>query len=284
MCNTCGCNVTDANRHLLDEHADHPHHHHDHHHGEAGHGSTGTVAVLKRLLDANDREAAHNREHFDGHGVLAINLMSSPGSGKTRLLEATIEALAGELRIGVIEGDLETENDAARIRAKGVPAHQITTGTACHLDAHMIHDALHHVPLRGLDVLFIENVGNLVCPASFDLGQHRNVTLLSVTEGDDKPAKYPVMFRAADLMLVTKTDLLAVIEEFSVERATRAYRALAQEGPVLALSAKTGTGLEAWLAWLRWEVAAQKARAAAGETIRPKVQPDGGALHARGAA
>ena len=287
MCNTCGCNVTDANRHLLDEHADHDHdhhHHHDHHHGEPPTAAAGTVAVLKRLLDANDHEAAHNREHFDEYGVLAINLMSSPGSGKTRLLEATIEALGGELRIGVIEGDLETENDAARIRAKGVPAHQITTGTACHLDAHMIHDALHYVPLQGLDVLFIENVGNLVCPASFDLGQHRNVTLLSVTEGDDKPAKYPVMFRAADLMLITKTDLLRVIEEFSPERATDAFRALAQEGPVLALSAKTGVGLQEWLGWLRSEVAAQKARAAAGERVRPKVQPDGVALHGRGAA
>jgi hydrogenase nickel incorporation protein HypB len=287
MCNTCGCNVTDANRHLLDEHADHDHdhhHHHDHHHGEPPTAAAGTVAVLKRLLDANDHEAAHNREHFDEYGVLAINLMSSPGSGKTRLLEATIEALGGELRIGVIEGDLETENDAARIRAKGVPAHQITTGTACHLDAHMIHDALHHVPLEGLDVLFIENVGNLVCPASFDLGQHRNVTLLSVTEGDDKPAKYPVMFRAADLMLITKTDLLRVIEEFSPERATDAFRALAQEGPVLSLSAKTGAGLQEWLGWLRAEIAAQKARAAAGERVRPKVQPDGVALHGRGAA
>jgi len=287
MCNTCGCNVTDANRHLLDEHADHDHdhhHHHDHHHGEPPAAAAGTVAVLKRLLDANDHEAAHNREHFDECGVLAINLMSSPGSGKTRLLEATIEALGGELRIGVIEGDLETENDAARIRAKGVPAHQITTGTACHLDAHMIHDALHYVPLQGLDVLFIENVGNLVCPASFDLGQHRNVTLLSVTEGDDKPAKYPVMFRAADLMLITKTDLLRVIEEFSPERATDAFRALAQEGPVLTLSAKTGVGLQEWLGWLRSEVAAQKARAAAGRTVRPKVQPDGVALHGRGAA
>jgi len=283
MCNTCGCNVTDANRHLLDEHADHRHDH-DHHHAEPVATASGTVAVLKRLLDANDHEAAHNREHFDEYGVLAINLMSSPGSGKTRLLEATIEALGGELRMGVIEGDLETENDAARIRAKGVPAHQITTGTACHLDAHMIHHALHHVPLAGLDVLFIENVGNLVCPASFDLGQHRNVTLLSVTEGDDKPAKYPVMFRAADLMLITKTDLLAVIDEFSPDRATRAFRALAQEGPVLSLSAKTGEGLGDWLAWLRSEVAAQKTRAAAGETVRPKVQPDGVARHGRGAA
>jgi hydrogenase nickel incorporation protein HypB len=216
--------------------------------------------------------------------VLAINLMSSPGSGKTRLLEATIEALGDTVRIGVIEGDLETENDAARIRARGVPAHQITTGTACHLDAHMIHNALHHVALQGLDVLFIENVGNLVCPASFDLGQHRNVTLLSVTEGDDKPAKYPVMFRAADAMLLTKTDLLAVIDEFDPDRATRAFRELANEGPVLSVSAKSGSGLDRWLAWLRAEIAAQKARVAAGQTARPRVQPDGAALHAAGAA
>ena len=271
MCNTCGCNVTDANRHLLDDPAakaqDAP--------------ACGAVVVLQRLLDANDREAAHNREHFDEHAVRALNLMSSPGSGKTRLLEATIEALAGEARIAVIEGDLETENDADRIRAKGVPAHQITTGTACHLDAHMVHDALHHVALEGLDVLFIENVGNLVCPASFDLGQHRNVTLLSVTEGDDKPAKYPVMFRAADVMLITKADLLGAIEEFAPERATRAFRELANPAPVLTVSAKTGAGFAAWLDWLRGEIRAQKARVAAGQTVRPKVQPDGAARHTR---
>ena len=270
MCNTCGCNITDANRHLLEEAAA----------GAAPGGGTSAVVVLQRLLDANDHAAAHNREHFDEYGVLALNLMSSPGSGKTRLLEATIDALRGEARIGVIEGDLETENDADRIRAKGVAAHQITTGTACHLDAHMIHDALQHVPLAGLDVLFIENVGNLVCPASFDLGQHRNVTLLSVTEGDDKPAKYPVMFRAADLMLITKTDLLGAIEEFVPERATQAFRELANPAPVLTVSAKTGSGFDGWLDWLRDEIRAQKARVAAGETARPKVQPEGGALHA----
>jgi len=278
MCNTCGCNVTDANRHLLDEPAGHDHGHDDPAGPASGQGST--VTVLKRLLDANDQEAAHNREHFDEYGMLVINLMSSPGSGKTRLLEATIEVLGSELRIGVIEGDLETENDAARIRAKGVPAHQITTGTACHLDAHMIHQALDHVPLQGLDVLFIENVGNLVCPASFDLGQHRNVTLLSVTEGDDKPAKYPVMFRAADLVLISKADLLGAIEEFAPERATHAFRALANPVPVLTVSAKTGAGMDAWLEWLRGEVRAQKARVAGGETARPKVQPEGAALHA----
>ena len=247
-------------------------------------GKTETIEVITAILDENDRIAAHNRQHFDQHGVLALNLMSSPGAGKTSLLEATIRALDGKLRVAVIEGDLATENDADRIRACGVPAVQITTGNACHLDAQMVHDAAHRLPLADLDVLFIENVGNLVCPASFDLGQHRNVTLLSVTEGDDKPAKYPVMFRAADAMLITKTDLLAVIDEFDAGRATRAFRELANEGPVLPLSAKSGDGLEAWLGWLRAEIAAQKARVAGGETIRPKVQPDGAALHAAGAA
>ena len=178
MCTTCGCSITPGNAHLT-----------------ADRGDAGTVVeVLQDLLAANDRVAMHNREHFDAHGVLTINLMSSPGAGKTALLEATIAALRDRYRIAVIEGDLETDNDAARIRAQGVPALQITTGTACHLDAHLVHQALHELPLAGLDLLFIENVGNLVCPASFDLGQHLNVTLLSVTEGDDKPAKYPVMF------------------------------------------------------------------------------------------
>jgi hydrogenase nickel incorporation protein HypB len=214
---------------------------------------TAVLQIGERLLSENARAAAHNRVHFDAHGVLAVNLMSAPGAGKTRLLEATIEALAGELRLAVIEGDLETDNDAARIRARGVPAYQITTGTACHLDAHMVHEALHHLPLDGLDVLFIENVGNLVCPASFDLGTHRNVVLLSVTEGDDKPAKYPVMFRTADLVLITKTDLLGAIEDFDPARAEQALRALANPAPVIALSAKTAAGLEGWLAWLRAE-------------------------------
>jgi hydrogenase nickel incorporation protein HypB len=209
------------------------------------------LEVFKGLLSANDREAAHNRAHFDAHGVLTVNLMSSPGAGKTRLLEATIAALKNEFRIAVIEGDLETENDAERIRAQGVPAVQITTGTACHLDAHMVHRALHDLPLAGLDLLFIENVGNLVCPASFDLGQHRNVTLLSVTEGDDKPAKYPVMFRAADLVLLAKTDLLEAMDDFSPARAEQALRRLASRAPLFALSAKSQAGLDAWFDWLR---------------------------------
>ncbi|MGB1110501.1 MAG: hydrogenase nickel incorporation protein HypB, partial [Gammaproteobacteria bacterium] len=230
MCDTCGCNVTHGNRHLV----------------EAGgkHATTETgreaVTVLQNLLSENDHTAAHNREHFDRHGVLALNLMSSPGSGKTALLEATIEVLGDRYRIAVVEGDLETENDAARVREKGVEAVQITTGTACHLDAHMVHKALHELNLDEVDLLFIENVGNLVCPASFDLGQHRNVTLLSVTEGDDKPAKYPVMFRAADLMLITKSDLLAVLDDFDPAKSERQLRELANDAPTITLSARKG--------------------------------------------
>ena len=228
MCDTCGCNVTPA----ADEHA---------------------VEVLKGLLDANDHEALHNREHFERHNVLAINLMSSPGAGKTALLEATIEALGDDVRVAVVEGDLETENDAERIRAKGVPAIQISTGSACHLDAHMVHTALHDLELDDVDVVFIENVGNLVCPASFDLGQHINVALLSTPEGDDKPAKYPVMFRAADLVLITKSDLLEVLDDFDPAAAERCVRDIANPAPIFNISSKTGLGMDTWLDWVRQE-------------------------------
>jgi hydrogenase nickel incorporation protein HypB len=245
-------------------------------------GKIETIEVITAILSENDRVAAHNRAHFDEHGVLALNLMSSPGAGKTSLLEATIRALDGRMRIAVVEGDLATENDAARIRACGVPAVQITTGNACHLDAQMVHDALHALPLAGLDVLFIENVGNLVCPASFDLGQHRNVTLLSVPEGDDKPAKYPVMFRAADLSLITKIDLLPYLSEFSVERTHAALRQIGFAGTTIELTRRGGEGFTAWLGWLEGEVAGQRERAARGATARPSVQPDGAVAHAAG--
>jgi hydrogenase nickel incorporation protein HypB len=190
--------------------------------------------------------------------VLVVNLMSSPGSGKTSLLEATIRALEGRLTIAVIEGDLETENDARRIRAAGAQAVQITTGNACHLDANMVHAALHSLDLRQIDVLFIENVGNLVCPACFELGQHRNVVLLSVTEGDDKPEKYPVMFRVADLMVVAKIDLLPAVGDFDPALATQHLRNLASAAPVLELSARGGAGMEAWIGWLIDERAARR--------------------------
>jgi hydrogenase nickel incorporation protein HypB len=214
------------------------------------------VAVEQSLLADNDRVAAHNRSHFDAAGTLVVNLMSSPGAGKTRLLEATIRALEGRLRIAVIEGDLETENDARRIRAAGAQAVQITTGNACHLDANMVHVALHGLDLRPIDVLFIENVGNLVCPACFELGQHRNVVLLSVTEGDDKPEKYPVMFRVADLVAVTKLDLLQAVGDFDPAVAKRHLRNLASAAPVLELSARSGAGMDAWIGWLIDEHAA----------------------------
>lgn len=229
MCDTCGCNVTPGNEHIE------------------------SVEVLKSLLDANDHQAAHNREHFARHNVLAINLMSSPGAGKTALLEATIDSLGNEYRIAVVEGDLETENDAERIRKKGVPAVQISTGSACHLDAHMVHSALHDLDLDGIDVVFIENVGNLVCPASFDLGQHLNVALLSTPEGHDKPAKYPVMFRVAELVMITKVDLLHVLDDFDPEYATTCLRQLASLAPVIQVAAKTGEGITHWLDWVREE-------------------------------
>jgi hydrogenase nickel incorporation protein HypB len=211
--------------------------------------------------------------------VLAVNLMSAPGSGKTALIEASAEALGGKYRLAVIEGDLETENDAVRVRAKGIPAVQITTGTACHLDAHLVHKALHDLELEEIDILIVENVGNLVCPASFDLGQHRNVTLLSVTEGDDKPAKYPVMFRATDLLLLSKSDLLDVLDDFDPSKAEQHLRHLANPAPVIALSARRGQNLDAWLAWLGDELDAQRRRASQGGTATPKVQPDGQLLH-----
>lgn len=236
MCKDCGCGMT----------GDHPGLNY------APVEARGTrVEVLRSLLAANDSTAAHNRRHFDAGGVLAVNLMSSPGAGKTALLEASIEVLAEEYAIAVIVGDLETDNDARRIRAKGVPVVQVTTGSACHLDAAMVHDAWRRLAQDRVDILFIENVGNLVCPASFDLGQHHDVVLLSVTEGDDKPAKYPVMFRAADLLLISKVDLLPFLDDFDQEKAARCMRRLANPAPVLSLSSRKNLGMEAWLAWLR---------------------------------
>ncbi len=269
MCETCGCNLTHGNEHLVADG------------GHLAHTSSGTqsVEVLKGLLDANDRQAKHNREHFDQHQVFAVNLMSSPGAGKTSLLEATIDALAGELNMAVIEGDLATENDAVRIRDKGIAAIQISTGSACHLDAHMVHTALHELTLDDLDVVFVENVGNLICPASFDLGQHRNVTLLSSPEGDDKPAKYPVMFRAADLVLITKSDLLDVLRDFDPKRAASYVRRLANPAPIFVLSAQSCLGMQAWLDWLLQEINLHRRRLLQGKTNRFQAQPGGAMLH-----
>jgi len=269
MCSECGCAIPALHADDREHEHEHGHEHdHDHAHGQtdahppAQRAGTASVDLLRDLLAQNDRMAAHNRAHFDAHGVLAINLMSSPGAGKTALLEATIDALGDHRRIAVIEGDLETENDAARIRARGVPAVQITTGSACHLDAHLVHRALHDLPLAGLDLLFIENVGNLVCPAAFDLGQHRNVTLLSVTEGDDKPAKYPVIFRASDLVVLSKTDLLDVMDDFDPRRAAAALRDLGRATPMIHTAARRRPAIGAWLDWLEREMHARRGPAA----------------------
>jgi hydrogenase nickel incorporation protein HypB len=236
MCDVCGCANQTGHVHVG---------------GAILHSGAGRqVQVMQAMLHENNHQAAHNRAHFNDAGVLVVNLMSSPGAGKTSLLEATIRALRGRLTIAVIEGDLETENDARRIRQAGAQAVQITTGSACHLDAAMVHAAVHELALGDVDVVIIENVGNLVCPASFDLGQHRNVVLLSVTEGDDKPEKYPVMFRAADLLAISKTDLTAAVGDFQTLRALRHFRHLANAAPVLELSARSGDGMAAWIGWL----------------------------------
>jgi hydrogenase nickel incorporation protein HypB len=208
-----------------------------------------SVPVHERILSANEHRAAHNREHFDEHGVLAINLMGSPGSGKTALLEATARALPG-LCLAALSGDLATEHDAERLRRVGILARAITTGSACHLDAEMVHHALHHLDWDGADCLFIENVGNLVCPAIYDLGQRANVVALSVTEGEDKPLKYPVMFRAADLVLLTKIDLLPHLPDVDPGRIEAALARVMPEPRWIALSARTGEGMDGWLAWL----------------------------------
>ncbi len=212
------------------------------------------VEVQERILAGNDHRAQHNREHFEAAGVVAVNLMGSPGCGKTALLEATARGTAcragGGLRLGAMSGDLATDRDAERLRAAGIPSVSITTGSACHLDAALVHKALHDMDWRGHDYLFIENVGNLVCPAVYDLGQAANVVALSVTEGEDKPLKYPVMFLKADLVVVTKIDLLPHLPGVELSTIEQNLAQVIPDPQVLALSAVTGEGLDGWLRWL----------------------------------
>jgi len=210
---------------------------------------TRLIALHRDLLGANRHQADHNREHFRRQRLCALNLVSSPGAGKTTLLEQTLKRLDGLRPALVIEGDQHTELDAARIRATGTPAVQIQTGQACHLDAAMVHRALHQLPQTPGALLFIENVGNLICPAQFDLGERARVVLVSVTEGDDKPLKYPGIFRDADLLLITKTDLLPHVS-FDPVRCLEHARRIRPRLPALHLSATTGAGFDAWLDWL----------------------------------
>ena len=209
------------------------------------------VEVQQRILSDNERTAAHNRHHFLERSLLAINVMGSPGAGKTAVLEATAHALAERRLIGALAGDLATDNDAQRLKAAGIRAESITTGSACHLDAGMVHHALHHLPWSDLDYLFIENVGNLVCPAVYDLGQAANVVLLAVTEGEDKPLKYPVMFHKADLVLISKVDLLPYLPDISLDRIVDSLRRVMPDPKFIAISARTGQGIDQWIAWLQ---------------------------------
>jgi hydrogenase nickel incorporation protein HypB len=237
MCEHCGCGLPEEAKN-----------------GEPGHGHAHReeAQIYKNLLDANDAAARENREHLLEHGVFGVNLMSSPGSGKTSLIEAVVRAFTGRLRVGVIEGDLATDRDAARIAALGIPVHQVTTGSTCHLDAPMVHQALHRLPLHDLDLLFVENVGNLVCPGLYDLGCHLNGVLLSVTEGDDKVAKYPVVFRHAQFLCLTKTDLLPHVS-FDAAKPRREARILKGDLKIFDCSATTGQGLEPFLKYLESE-------------------------------
>jgi len=261
MCTTCGCGTDDHNHDL--DHGDHHHHghgnhHHDHghHHHDDGHGAN-KISVETDILAKNNRLAAGNRALFGRKGIFALNLVSSPGSGKTAILERTLRDLHGKYRCAVIEGDQQTDNDAARIAAVGVPAVQINTGAGCHLDAHMICHAVEKFDLDKLDLLFIENVGNLVCPAAFDLGEHHKVVVLSVTEGEDKPLKYPQMFRVADVMLLNKTDLLPYVD-FDIQKCTEMARRVSPDIAIFELSGKTGAGMDAWYAWLTGKIASMK--------------------------
>jgi hydrogenase nickel incorporation protein HypB len=242
MCATCGC--SDAT------------HEHDHSHHHPHPPRANRILLERAVLDKNSRVAARNRARLEGGSVLALNLVSSPGAGKTTLLERTIRDLGGELPIQVIEGDQETSRDAERIRAAGARAVQINTGTGCHLDAQMVSRALDELQPAPGSLCLIENVGNLVCPALFDLGERAKVVIASVTEGDDKPLKYPHMFRAAELVLLNKLDLLPYVA-FDVERFTANVHAVRPGAGVLSVSATKGDGLTDWYGWLRKERSVQ---------------------------
>ncbi|NGO54498.1 hydrogenase nickel incorporation protein HypB [Allomesorhizobium camelthorni] len=287
MCTVCGCGESEVriegkahghhHRRVHEGHDHHHHHHHDDHMHDCGSGPAGThapgmsqarmVKLEKDILSRNNEHADANRKMFAERGVLALNLVSSPGSGKTTLLCRTIEALKGKLPIAVIEGDQQTSNDADRIRATGAPAIQVNTGKGCHLDAHMVGHAADHLDLAEGGLLLVENVGNLVCPAGFDLGEAHKVVVLSVTEGEDKPLKYPDMFAAADLMILNKTDLLPHLD-FDVEACIASARKVNRRIKVLRVSARTGEGMSDWTAW----IGAARAMALAGHPLAAELK------------
>ena len=246
MCTDCGCGPSG--------------HHHNHHHSPAEQSPGRAVRVEEDLLAKNNRFAAENRRLFREKGLLVYNLVSSPGSGKTTLLERTLTELQHELHFAVLEGDQQTSNDAERIAATGVPAVQINTGSGCHLDAHMVGHGMENFAGLSLDILMIENVGNLVCPASFDIGEDAKIALLSVTEGEDKPLKYPDMFRASDILILTKIDLLPYLR-FDIEQCKAFARQVNPRLRIFELSCQSGAGLPCWYDWLRQEMVAKRSAA-----------------------
>jgi hydrogenase nickel incorporation protein HypB len=207
------------------------------------------IPVVRNILEANERIAAENRRIFDENRVFVLNLMSSPGAGKTSLLERTIDTLSGEIQMGVIEGDIQSSVDAERVAKKGVPAVQINTDGACHLDGNMIQGAFGHLDLKSIDLLIVENVGNLVCPAEFKMGEDHKVMILSVTEGDDKPEKYPLMFHESSVLLVNKIDLLPYID-CSIEKIKKVSLGINPNLEIFDISCKTGEGIDLWAEWL----------------------------------
>lgn len=240
MCETCGCGLTSSEES----------HHHHHHHHDGSQERVREIQMQQDVMAKNNAYALQNRQLLEAKDSLALNLISSPGSGKTTLLTNTLKKLKNWRPLAVVEGDLQTDNDAEKIRTTGVPVHQINTENACHLDAHMVGHAYEHLGLEEKSVVFIENVGNLVCPASFDLGQAATVVLLSVTEGDDKPAKYPVAFLNAQVLLITKTDLSPHVD-FSIETCRKLASAVNPKLEIFELSARTGEGLDEWCSWIR---------------------------------
>lgn len=269
MCTVCGCGDssdgsghTHEHSHLGDHehsHADEHVHEHDglHHYGKGaarahapGLSQSRMVQIEQDILSKNDQYAANNRKVFSDNGILSLNLVSSPGSGKTSLLTRTLIELKDKIPLAVIEGDQETSQDAERIKATGVPAIQINTGKGCHLDAHQVGHAIEALSLKQTSVLFVENVGNLVCPAAFDLGEASKVAILSVTEGEDKPIKYPDMFHAADLLLLNKIDLLPYLD-FDIERCIEYAKRVNPGIQILKVSATTGEGMSSWYSWIQ---------------------------------
>ena len=249
MCKSCVCSPADQGHHHGHDHKHHDHHHHGSHHDGHSSGKRSVIAIEEDVLAKNNRLASFNRALFKEKGLFVLNLVSSPGSGKTTLLERTLRDLSGSYRFAVIEGDQQTDNDARRIAATGVPVKQVNTGSGCHLDAHMVMHATESFDLDNLDCLFIENVGNLVCPAGFDLGEHHKVVVLSVTEGEDKPLKYPQMFHNSDVMLLNKIDLLPHLD-FDRDACLGHARRVSHDLAIFEVSARSGEGLEDWYAWL----------------------------------